>query len=403
MNGLIAWWARNSVAANLVMIGIFVAGAIGFSQMEREMDPQVRFPGLQIVVSWPGAAPQEVEEQIVARIEESVRDLDAIEWVRSSSSEGLGEVYILAEQQVDFTQFMNDVKIRLDSISSFPRDIEPPQVQQWVNQDEFMRVAVHGDIGERELKRLAETLRREAAQLTAVTVVNLFGTRQEEVSIEVSEEALRRYNLSFSEVANAIRNTSINQSAGQVRTEVGTYQLKVRSQADTETEFNNIIIRETADGGIIRVGDVATVLDGFEDNPILATLNGEPAVLLQIMSTEIMDIVTASKSVREWIEKRQESLPRRRLTDAVDRPGSGLQGPHENHRQFRRPGPGTGHDRTAAHPAADRRLLGCRWYRHGLRRRLCFAGTGGRFAEHAFHLRLPAGAGYRRGRCDRGR
>ena len=95
MNGLIAWWARNSVAANLVMIGIFVAGAIGFSQMEREMDPQVRFPGLQIEVSWPGAAPQEVEEQIVARIEESVRDLDAIEWVRSSSSEGFGGVYIL--------------------------------------------------------------------------------------------------------------------------------------------------------------------------------------------------------------------------------------------------------------------------------------------------------------------
>ncbi len=309
MNGLIAWWARNSVAANLVMVGIFVAGTIGFSQMEREMDPHVRFPGLQIMVSWPGAAPQEVEEQIVARIEESVSDLDAIEWVRSSSREGQGEIYILAEQQVDFTQFMNDVKIRVDSISSFPRDIEPPQVQQWVNRNEYMRVAVHGELGERELKRLAETLRREAAQLEAVTVVQLFGTRREEVSIEVSEDALRRYNLSFSQVADAIRNTSINQSAGQVRTEVGTYQLKVRSQADTEEDFNNIIVRETADGAIIRVGDVATVLDGFEDNPILATLNGEPAVLLQIMSTEVMDIVTASDSVRAWIEKRQETLP----------------------------------------------------------------------------------------------
>jgi len=309
MNGLIAWWARNSVAANLVMIGIFVAGAIGFSQMEREMDPQVRFPGLQISVSWPGAAPQEVEEQIIARIEESIRDLDAIEWVRSTAAEGFGQISILAEQQVDFTQFMNDVKIRLDSISSFPRDIEPPQVQQWVNQEEFMRVAVHGNLGERELKRLAETLRREAAQLPSVNLVQLFGVRQEEVSIEVSEDALRRYNLSFSQVADAIRKTSINQSAGQVRTEVGTYQLKVRSQADTEAEFNNIIVRETADGAVIRVGDVATVVDGFEDNPILATLNGEPAVLLQFMSTEIMDIVTASESVNEWIEKRKESLP----------------------------------------------------------------------------------------------
>ena len=309
MNGLIAWWARNSVAANLVMVGIFVAGALGFSQMEREMNPHVRFPGLQILVAWPGAAPQEVEEQIVARIEESVSDMDAIEWVRSTSREGMGEIYILAEQQVDFTQFMNDVKIRVDSISSFPRDIELPLVQQWVNENEYMRVALHGDLSERDLKRLAETLRREVAQLTAVTVVQLFGTRREEVSIEISEDALRRYNLSFQEVADAIRNTSINQSAGQVRTEIGTYQLKVRSQADTESDFNNIIIRETPDGAIIRVGDVATVLDGFEDNPILATLNGDPAVLIQIMSTDVMDIVTASESVRAWIEDRQETLP----------------------------------------------------------------------------------------------
>jgi multidrug efflux pump subunit AcrB len=309
MNSLIEWWARNSVAANLLMVGIFVSGIIGFTSMERELDPQVRFPGLEIEVTWPGAAPQEVEEQIVARIEESVSDMDAIEWVRSTSAEGYGGVYILAEQQVDFTQFMNDVKIRVDSIASFPSDIEPPQVHQWVNRNEFIRVAVHGDLTERELKRLAETLRREAAVLPAITVVQLFGVRREEVSVQVSEEALRRYGMSFNEVATAIRNTSINQSSGSVRTEVGTYQLKVRSQADTEAEFSDIIIRQTDDGGIIRVGDVATVVDGFEDNPILATLNGEPAVLLQVMTTETMDIVKASDSIREWIDKRQDTLP----------------------------------------------------------------------------------------------
>jgi multidrug efflux pump subunit AcrB len=310
MNGLIEWWARNSVAANLLMVGIFVSGIIGFTSMERELDPQVRFPGLEIEVTWPGAAPQEVEEQIVARIEESVSDMDAIEWVRSTSAEGYGGVYILAEQQVDFTQFMNDVKIRVDSIASFPKDIEPPKVRQWVNRNEFIRVAVHGDLTEQKLKRLAEKLRREAAVLPAITVVQLFGVRREEVSVQVSEEALRRYGMSFNEVATAIRNTSINQSSGSVRTEVGTYQLKVRSQADTEAEFSDIIIRQTNDGGIIRVGDVATVVDGFEDEPILATLNGEPAVLLQVMTTETMDIVTASNSIREWIEKRQDSLPK---------------------------------------------------------------------------------------------
>ncbi|WP_417457922.1 efflux RND transporter permease subunit [Kordiimonas sp.] len=309
MNKLIEWWARNSVAANLLMVGIFLAGLAGFSSMEREMDPQVRFPGLEISVSWPGAGPQEVEEQIVARIEESVRDLDNIEWVRSSSGEGGGQVYILAEQSVDFTQFMNDVKIRVDSISSFPSDIEPPRVQQWVNRDEFIRIAVHGDLGERELKRLAEKLRREAAQLEAVSIVELFGVRREEVSIEVSEESLRRYNLSFADVASVIRTNSLNTSSGSVRTEAGEYQITARNLADTEKDFSDIIVRQTDDGATIRVGDVATVVDGFEDNEILATLNGEPAVLLQVMSTERMDIVTASASINEWIAKRQESLP----------------------------------------------------------------------------------------------
>jgi multidrug efflux pump subunit AcrB len=309
MYRLIEWWARNTVAANLAMIGIFVAGIIGFMSMEREMDPQVRFPGLQIDITWPGATPQEVEDQIVSRIEESLRDMDAIEWVRSTASEGHAEIGVLAESQVDFPTFMNEVKVRMDGITTFPRDIEEPRVTQWVNRNEFMRVAVHGDLGERELKRLAEQLRREAAQLTAVTVVELFGVRQEEVTIEVSEEALRRYNLSFSELAEAIRANSINQSSGAVRTEVGTYQLKVRNLADTEAEFANIIVRQTPEGGTIRVGDVANVVDGFEDEPILATLNGEPAVLLQIMTTEVMDIVTASDSVRAWIADRQDSLP----------------------------------------------------------------------------------------------
>ncbi len=309
MHKLIEWWARNTVAANLAMIGIFVAGIIGFTGLEREMDPQVRFPGLQINIAWPGATPQEVEDQIVARIEESMRDLDSIEWIRSTAGEGFAEINVLASSSVDFPSFMNEVKVRMDGITTLPRDIEEPRVVQWINRNEFLRVAVHGDLGERELKRLAEKLRREAAQLPAVSIVELFGVRSEEVTIEVSEEALRRYNMSFSELADAIRGNSINQSSGTVRTEVGAYQLKVRNQADTEAEFASIIVRQTPDGGTIRVGDVATVVDGFEDEPILATMNGEPAVLLQFQTTEIMDIVTASESVQKWITDRRDTLP----------------------------------------------------------------------------------------------
>ncbi|MEM6937882.1 MAG: efflux RND transporter permease subunit, partial [Pseudomonadota bacterium] len=264
MNRLISWWASNPVAANLMMVGIFLAGIIGFGQLEREMEPQVRFPGLEIRIEWPGASPQDVEDQIVSRIEESVRGMDNVQWVRSSAGEGYGEVYMLADQRADFSRFMDDVKIRVDSISTLPRDVENLSVRQWLNREEFIRVAVHGELSERELKRLAEQLRREVAALPAITVVELFGTRREEVSIQVSESALRRYGLTFADVANAVRDSSLNQSSGTVRTEVGAYQLKVRSQADTEQDFENIIVRQNDRGGTIRVGDVATVIDGFE-------------------------------------------------------------------------------------------------------------------------------------------
>lgn len=309
MNGLIEWWSRNTVAANLLMVGIIIGGLIGYFKLEREIDPTVRFNGLQVTVAWPGAGPKEIEEQIVSRIEESFSDLDNIDFIRSFSREGVGQVWMKALDTVDFPQFMNAAKDRIDAINSFPRDMEPPQVQQWVNRDEYLRVALHGNISERRLKRLSETLRREVAALPNISLVELFGVRNEEVSIEVSEESLRRYNLSFSEVAAAIRNSSLNLSSGSVRTEAGDNQLTVRNRADSEADFADIIVRQTGDGGIIRVGDVATVVDGFEDNEILATLNGEPAVLIQVMSGETMQIVDASNAVREWIEKRSETLP----------------------------------------------------------------------------------------------
>ncbi|WCL53682.1 efflux RND transporter permease subunit [Gimibacter soli] len=309
MNGLIEWWARNPVASNLLMIGLVIAGILGYNRMERELDPTVLFSGLEIEVSWPGAAPQEVEEQIVMRIEEAISDLDNIEWVQSRASEGFGGIYILADSKVDFTQFMNDVKLRLDSIATFPRDMDQVQVRQWVNRNEFIRVALHGNVSERELKRTAEKLRREMAGLPGLSLVELFGTRREEVSIEVSEEALRRYNLSFAQVADAVRGNSINLSLGSVRTEAGSNSLRTRNMADTEHDFDKIIIRQTEDGGIIRVGDVAKVIDGFEEEEILATLNGEPAVLLQVMTTETMDVVKASASVNKWLKDRSDSLP----------------------------------------------------------------------------------------------
>lgn len=309
MKGLIRWWAHNHVAANLLMIAIILAGISGYGKLEREIFPTIPFPGMQVIVAWPGASPRDVEEQVVSRIEESLKDLESLDWIRSESGEGWGGVFIMAENTSDFASVMDDVTSRVQGISSLPPDIEQPRISQWVTRNEMMRVAVHGDVGERTLKRLADEMRREVAQLEGVSIVETFGTRAEEISIEVSESALRQYRISFDEITRAIRASSINLSAGNVRTGGGEYTLRTNSLADTEVDFANIVVRQLPNGGVIRVGDVAKVIDGFEDNEILATLNGEPAVLVQVMSSEVMDVVQMSDSVKAWMEKRQENLP----------------------------------------------------------------------------------------------
>lgn len=309
MNRIIAWWADNHVAANLVMIGIFVAGIIGYNKMEREMFPTIAFPGMQINVAWPGASPKDVEEQIIVRIEESLKDLENLDWVRSEAREGVGIVRILADNENDFGEIRNEIEARVSSISSFPPDIEQPRIIQWHTRNESMRVAVHGSIGERGLKRLAEELRREVAALPGISIVELFGTRAEEISIEVSETALQRYGITFDEIANAIRADSVNVSAGNLRTDAGQYTLRTRNLADTQTDFENIVVKQLPQGNAIRVGDLAQVIDGFEENEILATLNGEPAVLVQVMSSENMDVVLMSQSIHTWLEERRKTLP----------------------------------------------------------------------------------------------
>jgi len=309
MQKLIAWWANNPVASNLLMFGILLAGILGFFAMERETFPSFKPSQVKIEFVWPGAAPQEVEEQIVIRMEEALSNLDNVYRIYSTATENYGELEIVTYPAVDMEEFLNEVKGIVDSVNSLPRDMEKPKVSRVIYRQEVLRVAVHGDLDERTLKNLAEDIRDEVAALPHVSIVNLFGTRREEVTIEISEQSLRKFGLSFADVANAIRNSSINISSGRIRTETGDVLLRARNLANSEREFKEIIIHQSESGALVHVGDVAPVVDGFEDEEILATLNGEPAVLVQIMSTDKMQIVKLSESVRSWMAEKQKALP----------------------------------------------------------------------------------------------
>ena len=237
-------------------------------------------------MTWLGASPADIEEQIVVRLEEALSTVQGMHRMQSFANESGGRIIVEGKADLDEGRFLEEIKRKVDAINTFPAAAERPQMRLFRNRDEVIRVAVSGDesVSERTLKRFAEKTRREIAQFSTVPEVDLFGVRGEEVSIEVSEGALRQYGLTIGDVASAVRQSSINASSGQVRTDVGNMQLRTRSLADSQADFENIVVRQDPSGAIIRVKDIATVIDGFEEVNLLATVNGKRTILVQIQS-----------------------------------------------------------------------------------------------------------------------
>ena len=309
MGQLIAWWVRNPVAANLLMFGILIFGALGLKNIEKEAFPSIELRKVQVEVIWLGASAQEIEQQIIQRIEDAIENVDNVYRVYSEARESVGRVTIETYPKAEPNDFANDVERRVNEIASFPRGIENPRIYRVESGREILSIAVVGDIGERELSRLSYDLRQELSAQPYISRVELFGVRQEEVAIELTEAAMHRYGLSFGDIASAIRKHSMNVSFGQVHTATGDIQLHTLSMADTASEFERIIVRQSVEGATIRVGDVARVIDGFEEKDLLTALNGTPAVLLQIQPTENMQITKSSESARQWIEETNKILP----------------------------------------------------------------------------------------------
>ena len=306
---IISWWVRNSKAANLLMVSIILIGVLTFLRIEKEVFPIITAPLVSVQYSWPGASPKEMEDQVIARAEESLSDLEGIKKITSVSRENFGMMRVEAKLAADIDILIQDVKRKIDAITSIPKGVYPPIVSDESFRIPLITLAIHGNVSEKILTRIAENLRDDLALVPYVDLVTVSGNRKEEISIELSENAMRRYNITFDEVANAIRKSSLNVSAGSIKGENGTIQLTTRNLADTTKEFNKIIVRQTSDGGTLRVSDIGNVIDGFEDQNLRTSLNGELAVLVQVLSTENMNVVKTSKSVNEWLPAIQESMP----------------------------------------------------------------------------------------------
>ena len=309
MNKIIQWFVENSVAANLAMMVIFIGGGIAVFKMNKEAFPAANTGIIEISAPYPGAGPKEVEEQILIRIEEAIGDLDGIDQISSTARLGSGSVQVEAVQDYDVQKLLNNIQARIDSITTLPDDAERIQVREVQFRQQIMNIAVYGDVEEIALKQAAQHLRDELAILPNINLAELQAVRSDEMTIEVSEQTLRHYNLTFNQVVNAIRSSSVNLPAGTIKSSGGDLQLQTRGQAYYAEDFESIIIDSNRDGVMLRLGDIATIKDGFEESEFVALLNGQPAVYINLFITDNPNVLKAREQVYAYLQDLQGNLP----------------------------------------------------------------------------------------------
>ena len=309
VRSVLAWFAHNSVAANLVMVFIIVSGIVATTHVEEEEFPEIEFGLIQVEVPYLGAAPEEVEEAVNVRIEEAIQGIDGIREIVSTATEGTGTVMAQLELGADAGRVADEVKSHVDAIKAFPIGTEKPIIRELTNRQQVVEVAVSGDVDPRTLKQVAERVRAELTAIPEVTQVDIVSAPPYEISIEVSEDDLRRHGLTLEHVADAVRRSSLDLPGGAIRTERGEILLRTIGQAYRGVDFENLPLWTRADGSRLELGDVATVVDGFEETDQHARFDLEPALIVSVFRTGDRSAIEVARLVRAYVERAQVSLP----------------------------------------------------------------------------------------------
>jgi len=307
---MIEWFARNHVAANLLMITILVTGFIALTQKNSlEVFPDIDLDRINISAVLPGATPEDIEEGVAMRLEESIQDLEGIKKVTSRSVEGSTTVSVDIDPNYDGQEMLAEIKNRVDAINTLPTDVERPVVQIAQHRREVITVTVSGNLSEKEIREFAEHIRDDLLRNPNITLAELNGVRNYEVDIQVAKEKLNQYGLTLIDVSNAIAKSSLNQSAGNIKSETGEILIRAKSQSYRKQDFENIVIKTNVDGSILRLGDVANVNDGFEETPMRTRYNGVNAAVIDVYRVGKQNAIELADTVKHYIEAKKASLP----------------------------------------------------------------------------------------------
>ena len=301
--GIVAWFGRNPVAAYVLLILIFTGGLLVFNFIPVETFPKYDPGVIRIEVPYPGATPVEVEEDVVKRIEESLVGEVGISRFLSSSRYELGVVDAEIDEYADPLDVLNNVRTAVERIEDFPPgNADQPEVRHVVVTRNVLTLAMSSDVLDSyDLRRASESLRESLLLLSDVANVELFGTRDQEIQIEISEETLRQYGLSVQDLVQVIRTTSVNITGGELHTDTGEIVMSTLAKRDFADEFADVVVISKPDGSLVRLGEIAELRDGLLEQHVETTLDGSPTVLLRVLVVSGSSPQEASAEVREFL------------------------------------------------------------------------------------------------------
>ena len=309
VHGLIGWFATNHVAANLMMFSLIIGGIVAVFLLKKETMPEFQTAQVQIRVPYLGAAPEEVESGVILRVEEAIETIEGIHEITSRASEGMGVVTVEVEEGIELAAMIDKLKLAVDGISTFPAETERPTISEQRFDMPVVNVQLAGELDEATMKELADTVREEIAALPQVSLVQVMGSRPFEISVELSEAALRQYGLTLNGVAQTIRQWSLDMPGGAIRSAAGDIRLRATGQAYTGQEFENIVLLTRPDGTRVRLGDVADIRDGFSEVESYSFFNGQRSFGISVMATKEENPLDISAAVRAYVERRNATLP----------------------------------------------------------------------------------------------
>ena len=306
---MIDWFARNPVAANLLMVILLAGGIYSAFTIKKEVQPAVDVDVITVTVPFLGATPEDVEEGVLIKIEEAVQDIEGIKEMIATAVRNSGSVNIEVETDYEVLDILDQVKNRVDAISTFPDNTEKPVYSRVQFQQQVLLITVSGEVDERTIKEFAKQIRNEIVAIDGVTRAELIGGRDYEISIEVSEFTLQGYGLTLAEVAQAVRLGSLDLPAGSIKSDSGDILVRTKGQAYVGRDFEDIVVRTNADGTRLLLKDIATIRDEFIERARYSEFNGEPALSIQVLSVGNQSELEIAEKVKSYIIEKQKTLP----------------------------------------------------------------------------------------------